>query len=149
MLVSFLLHSNILFCPALFYSILSCSVLLCSNLSLSVVFFSVLLCLAGQDSNTPLREASGSMLPLLLPAVSRAYKHPGVYVYVCVCVRMCVYMCARACVCVRERSLDPKASPHQWAPPALSAYYKHRRACSLPVCTHTHAYASTHTHTNL
>lgn len=50
------------------------------------------------------------------------------------------------CVCV----LTPKASPQWWAPLALSAYCKHRRSWSLPVCTqeHTHTlHMRAHTHT--
>lgn len=72
-----------------FTALLLCTTF-CSTIFCSAVFFSALLCWAGQDSHTPSESTlqnSGCMLQLLLPAVRRAYKQPGVSLCVCASAR--------------------------------------------------------------
>lgn len=113
--ICFFVKSCLLFCSPIFYDMCFsafCFILIMFNyvLRFSALFplflgvfshfqlchvpFSVALLSWTGQSPSPERSLrnSGSMLPLLLPAVSRAYKQAGVCVCVCMRVHICVFL---------------------------------------------------------
>lgn len=88
-LVHCTLHNPFPLCSFLFYSILFS---MFYNFLLHCVLFSFSLLSWTEQPYSPERSLrnSGSTLPLLLPAVSKAYKQAGVCIYECVDVCLCV-----------------------------------------------------------